>query len=370
MDRNKQTVLVVDDEPRNLELLKHMLTAVDCSVATAANGREALERCDQGGIDLVLLDVMMPELDGFDVLMHLRSRPQEEYVPVVLVTALSDREARLRGLEAGADDFLEKPIDRAVLLARVRTLLRLREAQRALLDHNATLELLQKQQRALTRFIVHDLRSPLSGVLLSLSYLDSVLPTGGEWQEVTRDALSSAQLASLMVMDLLDVALLEESGRPLVKELIAVGELLRSVAEGFRNEAGLREVSIEVNADASVRVQADRALLERSLWNLVRNAIRLAPPGGRVGLAVERTTGARIEVSNTGDPIPSELHPVLFDKFPPKAVRALGAGQNGVGLHFCGRVAAAHGGRISIETIPGWSTSFVIHLPTPLEVQP
>src|SRR6476661_6024508 len=119
-------VLVVDDVPANLKLLDARLSAEYFDVVTAKNGLEALAICERGECDLVLLDVMMPEMDGFEVCRRLKSNAMTHHVPVVLVTALDQPSDRVRGLEAGADDFLTKPVSDVALIARVRSLSRLK----------------------------------------------------------------------------------------------------------------------------------------------------------------------------------------------------------------------------------------------------
>ena len=164
-------VLLVDDEPRNLTLLEAYLSPLGYELVRAGSGQEALEAFERARPDLILLDVMMPDLDGIDVLTHVRAHDRGAYVPVILVTGLTEREDRLRGFEAGADEFLEKPVDRALLLARVRTLLRLKEAGDELVRRNLLLERLQREQREMTAFLVHDLKNQLSIAHLNIGWV-------------------------------------------------------------------------------------------------------------------------------------------------------------------------------------------------------
>ena len=163
-------ILIVDDEPRNLSLLEALLVGMNVELTRASGGREAIElfaRAVSGQVtfDVVLLDVMMPEVDGLTALAEMRkTTPASEHVPIILVTALSAREDRLRGLEAGADDFLTKPLDPGEVRCRVRNFLALRRAQIELRARAEELMQLQKAKADLTRMIVHDLKNPLAGV--------------------------------------------------------------------------------------------------------------------------------------------------------------------------------------------------------------
>jgi len=146
--RESPRILVVDDTPVNVRLLSDLLTARHYVVATAASGPEALEKIDRETPDLVLLDVMMPGMSGYDVCRKLRENPDTSLLPVVMVTALDPAQERVKGLEAGADDFLTKPINQLELLARVRSLLRIKQLHDELAALNRSLEQRVQEQVA------------------------------------------------------------------------------------------------------------------------------------------------------------------------------------------------------------------------------
>lgn len=367
-------MLIVDDEPRNLELLETLLRPLDAEVARAYGGREALALFEAREPDLILLDLVMPGFDGLDTLAHVRAQPGGGEVPIVLVTAHAEREQRLRGFEAGADEFLEKPIDGPVLLARAKTLLRLRESRKALAashaalaERHASLERLQREQRELMQFLVHDLKNPLSVVHTNLSWAEAELAGAGGDPDVVGalgDATEATRRLHRLVNDLLTVSRLEESAFPLCLQSVAVADLMRDIASVYARRASDRQVGLALpRLDRDPRVRADVALLQRVLENLLDNALRYTPAAGRIAVDVRDEAGVRIAVSNTGPAIPPGERRRVFEKFSRGEGERATGGNAGLGLYFCKRAVEAQGGAIEVVETPEWPTSFVIRLP-------
>ena len=154
-------ILVVDDEPRNVKILQIQLKARGYTVYTAADGLEALDVVEKEMPDLILLDINMPKMDGFEVVKQIRANAATEFIPIVMITALRDtRENRIKSIEAGADDFIEKPFDSLEVLARVRSLLRIKQYQDTLAKHNARLEEELQMARSIQEILI-----PQNGVL-------------------------------------------------------------------------------------------------------------------------------------------------------------------------------------------------------------
>ena len=356
-------ILLVDDEPRNLALLEAYLAPLGHEVTRAVGGREALLSIDQRAPDLVLLDVLMPDLDGIDVLAHLRSRPASAYIPVILVTGQTEREARLRGFEAGADEFLEKPVDRAMLLARVSTLLRLKDTSDQLVERNQALERLHREQRELTEFIVHDLKNPVTVVNLNLAWIRGRLKDNADVQEALQSAQEGSALIQKMVEDLLMVGRLEQNDVPLRMERVDVGELLERIRRAHTCEADTRRVELSSMAESGLTVCADSSLLRRVLENLVQNSLEYTPVHGRISLVAQHRAGVEIAVSNTGRAIPLEARGRIFEKFRREPTASPAPGHAGLGLYFCKCAMEAHGGSVSVAETLEWPTKFVLHLP-------
>lgn len=368
-------LLAVDDEPRNLSLLEALLTPLDVAIEKASGGREGIaaygRALESGGFDLVLLDVMMPEIDGLTALAEMRRvTPAGERIPIVLVTALGAREDRLRGLEAGADDFLTKPLDPHEVRARVRTFLALREAQKGLRLRAEELERLHRARAELTRMIVHDLKNPLAGVGSNLGWIDRRLKKRGvddpDLFEAVADARSGSERLVKMVGSLLEVEKAESGQLDVRRRDTSLGPLLREVLRRNDKAAGARALTLELDARDEDHVEIDADLATRILENLLENATRYADEAGRIRLEARIVSGAaELVVANTGAAIPDAVREKIFDKNHTTETKAARGNNLGLGLYFCRLAARAHGGDVRVESTPEWPTRFVVRLALP-----
>ncbi len=366
----KHRLLLVDDEPRNLALLDAILTPLGYETRSATDGRSALALLDRDDIDLVLLDVMMPDFDGLDVLAHVRANPKTSELPVILVTAHTDREHRVRGIQAGADDFLEKPVDAELLKARIRTLLRLNDSRGELVTSrdalhvkNNELEALRREQRELMEFLVHDLKNPLAVIAGNLDFLRSGAFFSSDAMEAVDDARDAAARLRMLVQDLLTVSRLEHSQLTIHPESIQVDDFLRIVLSTYARKAQERKVTLSMTATRGLKVRADTSLLQRVFENIVDNSFRFTPPSGRIAVDARGNGEVVIAISNSGPPIPKEHRASIFEKFARLGTSRGTAGNVGIGLYFCKRAVEAHDGFIDVTQTAEWPTSFVIRLP-------
>ena len=341
------SILVVDDEPLNRVVMRASLTG--CQVIEAENGRRALEVLEKTPVDLVLLDIMMPEMDGYEVCRRIKETPREGYLPVLLVSALGDQADRNRGLEAGADDFVGKPFDRRELLLRVTAFLRLREQDRVIRKQLADLARMQAAKDDLVALIVHDLRSPLSGVVAYLQLLQEEV-TGRAANDV-KMALQSADTALSRLEETLQVRLLEEGRLAVRREPVTLPAIVSETLASIEAMARRKGVAL---------ARLDGKLVRRSMENLLSNALKYTPSGGDVRLSVRaRPAEVEIEVADRGPGIPDELKGSLFEKFGSVEVKRGGVRKGfGLGLYLVKLVAQGHGGEVSVEDRPGGGSVF------------
>jgi signal transduction histidine kinase len=358
------TLLLVDDEPLNRELLHAYLEPLGYDLIDAADGEEALARVDADHPDLVLLDVMMPGLDGFAVTERIKAATASEFLPVVLLTALSDRDSRVRGLRAGADEFLTKPVDRHELLLRVGNLLRLRAKERSLVSRNVELVELQRFREEMSAMLVHDLKNPLTVMLANADYLiDGLGAADRDTMEALRDSKSAGARALRLLANLLDVSKMEARQLELRRELTDVVTIIEPLVGQRMHMATARDIRIDCAIDRGARIYADRDMMARVVENVLDNAFRYTPPGGRIdiaGGAVER--GVQVRIGNSGRPIPVESRSRIFEKFG-QGEGQVGRMNLGLGLYFCRLATEAHGGRIWVDETPELPTVFGLELP-------
>jgi len=358
---DQPTILVVDDIPENVELLEAYLVPEKYNVVTAYNGIEALERAQETAPDIVLLDVMMPQMDGFEVCQTLKNDPKTQFVPVVMVTALKERDDKLKGIEAGADDFLTKPIDRVELLTRIKSLIRVKFLHDDLEKSYLELQELQNTKERLTQMIIHDLKNPLTGVKANIEIVG--MEDLGETRECLDAAQRSCDLLFNMIQDLLDISKMEEGKLVLTRETLDLSEIVSPVVRevSVPAQAEDKEVMVALPEDLA-RINLDRDLVYRTLSNLMQNAVKHSGRGGVITVRASNTdTHMQIAVQDTGQGIPEAFQEKIFEKF--GQVESRQRTGSGLGLTFCKMAVEAHDGEIWVESVEGEGSTFIFELP-------
>ena len=369
-------ILVADDVPANVELLFDQLNTLGYRTIAAVDGPSALAACFEHNPDLCILDVSMPAGDlgvdtrstGFEVCRRIKRDPRTSRIPVIFVTALNDTGDRVKGIEAGGDDFLTKPHNRLVLGARVRSLLKLKAATDALENSYRKLRELEKVRDDLMKMIVHDLKSPLASVLATLEMLGD--GDFGALSNSQRQAIGNAEEKSedllALIEDILEVARIEEAAIILSHSPIAPAALLAELLHEWSHRFQLEKTRASLKVDDDTPIfEADKALLKRVISNLIQNAVTHSSSPIDLTLSARKTPdGVLFTVTDNGPGIPPEYHEVIFRKFGqvagPHAPRVR---SSGLGLTFCKLVVDLHGGMIWVKSKEGEGSSFYVQLP-------
>jgi two-component system sensor histidine kinase/response regulator len=361
------TVLVVDDQAANRELARHTLEDDGYRVRMAASGREALEILEHERADCVLLDIRMPDLDGFEVCQRLRALPEAAGTPVLFLTAVREADVLEQALGMGAFDFLTKPIKPAELLMRVATALRVsrlgneRDELHAMLQRQRDdLLRLSLQKERLSTFLVHDLKNPVFGIKLAGELLLVDAQGSPRSKEVGKRISQESSRLLRMIQNLLDISRADEEQLVPSCTEFEVGPLLGEVFSVLALQAQIRD--IELRSKAEARLSADREMIRRLFENLLDNALHYAPRGSTVLVeAARRSHGLELFVRDAGPGVPLELRESIFERYV-QAAPAKGRTGQGLGLAFCKVVVETHGGKIWVEDgEPG--TVFRIWLP-------
>ncbi len=358
----RATILVVDDESSNRALLRAMLPEYD--VIEADSGRKALAIVDRERVDLVLLDVMMPDVTGFDVCRAIKERPRVTLLPVLLITALAAQDQKNLGLQAGADDFLTKPVDRRELLLRVRAFLKLRAQEEVIQGQLHKLSGLQALKDEMLGLLVHDLRSPLSCVLANLQFLAEELPPGQALEDA-QAALGGADLMRVALEEMLEIRLIEEERLPIARTPVELPLLVEGVTAMFAVIARRKQIALSGKVEGARVALLDGRLARRAVENLVNNALKYTPVGRDVVIDIRHDQGAVVfDVADRGPGIPAEHRSAVFEKFGSIETRKSGARRGvGLGLYLVGLVARGHGGEAEVLDREGGGAVFRLRLP-------
>jgi two-component system sensor histidine kinase/response regulator len=382
MERRKR-VLVVDDEASNRELLEALLTDLGHDVDMAADGSAALAKLDPSH-DLVLLDVMMPGIDGFEVARRIRNESSVSDIPICMVTALSGKEERLRAVAAGASDFIAKPVDKTELQVRTASLLRAKEAQDTATRYRAELEaqnyLLQENYEQIRklgelkdeflRIASHDLKNPLTCILGFAYIINSQIPPGTTMTEEAHDwtarITAQCRIMQQIIGDFLDFQALEDGQIKLTLEAVDLNELARDVLERNAGYAAKKGITPHLDLErGSLLVNADKSRLNQVLENFVSNAIKFSPQGEQVTVCTRKTeSGVLVEVRDSGPGITDEDMKKLFVKYAKLSNMPTGGEKSsGLGLAICKKVVEMQGGKTGARNNPGGGATFWFELP-------
>ena len=338
-------ILVVDDEIHNFDVIEALLFKEKYDLKHVTDGLQALDLLTEIQPDLILLDVMMPGLDGIEVCRRIKSNPHICHIPIVMATALNSKEDMASCLEAGADDFISKPISGLELRARVKSMLRIKQQYDIL---KATLQM----RDDMSTMIVHDLRNPIGNIafaceLLLRSNLDE------KQRKKVEQISDSGQRLSALTDDLLIMAKMESGILKLNKTSVDINDLVNQIVGDFTQLANHNNIQLTKQLpEANQSILIDANLFRRLLENLLSNAIKFSPSSSQVTIKVDRLNlpekNIQIQVSDRGMGVKDELRQSIFNKYE-TGTKFKDVNQIGLGLAFCKMVVEAHQGKIYVE---------------------
>lgn len=358
------SVLIVDDMPKNVQLLGSILKNEPIEIEFATSGKEALEWLHSKAFDLVLLDIMMPEMDGFEVCQQIKLNPETSDIAVIFITAKTDIQNIVRGFELGAVDYVTKPFNKSELLVRVRTHLTLQHQKRMLEDNNALKD-------KLISIIGHDLRNPVGNIK---AYIDAFLstkthPVSAEVKILLRDLSMLSEQAFALLENLLFWAK-NQSGRLIANPVKAnLAEIVNNALLFIHQQAENKDLVVNNLLTDTVEAFFDPEQISVVIRNLLWNAVKYTPNGGEitVGLRSINESGkswVKIEISDNGIGIPLEHQKKIFDS----SYHFTTYGTNnekgsGLGLHLCREFVEMNGGTIGLSSQPENGSLFYFTLP-------
>lgn len=350
-----KTVLVVDDNHENVALARATLEDEGIRISTAGNGSDAIAAFERQPVDVVLLDVRMPVLDGIETSKRIRALPGGGDVAIVFVTAQRDVETFDNALAAGGDDFITKPYRPSELVVRVHTALRLRrlatergELYAQLKRQRDDLQRLELHKQQLVAFLVHDLKNPVNTIDLHAQRILQHTAADARSRDAAAKIDDEARSLLRMITNLLDLGKADE-GRlvPARQHLDAQALIEHAIAE-LSVRAASSQVTLVPDVQAPT-VHADPGLIHRVLANLIENAIRHAPEDSQVRIAVAPAPdGVELSVADAGAGVPTERREQVFERFVSGDDSSMRTNR-GLGLAFCKLAVEAHGGRIWVD---------------------
>lgn len=361
-------ILIVDDVMSNVLLLKVLLTNEKFAIATASNGRQALEQVEKENPDLVLLDVMMPGMSGFEVAQHLKSNPNTADIPIIFLTALNSTADIVKGFQVGANDFISKPFNKEELIIRVTHQISLVAAKRLILSKTEELQRTIAGRDKLYSVIAHDLRSPMGSIKMVLNMLILNLPSekiGTEMYELLTMANQTTEDVFSLLDNLLKWTKSQIGKLNVVYQDVDLVEVTDGVIEIFSMVASLKKIRIREMKPEKMMVNADIDMLKTVVRNLLSNAIKFSKENSEVLVKMEEVDGmAVVSVQDYGCGISEEGQKKLlhtdthFSTFGTNNEEG-----SGLGLLLCKDFVVKNGGKLWFTSKEGEGSIFSFSIP-------
>ncbi|MBR3655938.1 MAG: hybrid sensor histidine kinase/response regulator [Prevotella sp.] len=367
INRSEYKILIVDDVISNVLLLKILLTNEKFQVCTANNGTTCIEQAKKEHPDLILLDVMMPDISGFDTAVILKKDEETKDIPIIFLTALNTPADLVHGFKVGASDFLTKPFNKEELVMRVTQQISLVAAKRIIEKQNAELRATLNNRDKMYSVIAHDLRSPMASIRMVLNLVvASTSPelVGPELYEL----LDKANKESEDVHDLLDNLLKwtkSQTGRlNVVIQDLDLNDIIPGVVDIFEMIAETKHIKLNLQmAEGPLVVTADNDMLKTIVRNFLSNAIKFSPENSSIDIIMSKDADfAKVSVRDHGVGIAANRLGSIFHKGE-TTYGTSGEEGSGLGLQLCQDFAQKIGGDCTVESVEGEGSTFSVTIP-------
>ena len=361
-------LFIVDDDATSRETLADMARRGGYEVETSAGGARVVAELSAARPELILLDILMPEMDGFEVCRRLKATPETSVIPIIFLSRVEDGPNKVLAFEVGGADYVEKPFQPEEVFARIAHQLKLTRLQKEMREAHARLVDLDRLKAMFAAMLVHDLRSPLSTVQITLSMLEAELQKAGnaELLELVDLSLEGLKNTLSLISEMLEIYRTEHGEAAARHKPLDLAEIVESAAASARVEASRRGLSVELRLPRPLplMILGDDTRLRRVFANLLGNALKFSHEGGHVAIDAKRVDdGVRavitVEVRDTGAGIPEHEIPYIFDLYRQAESRQRGAGV-GLGLAIVKRILDAHDASITVKSQLGVGTAFTL----------
>lgn len=367
INRSDYKILIVDDVVSNVLLLKILLSNEKFQVCTASNGNMCIEMAKKEKPDLILLDVMMPDLNGLDAAVIMKKDPEIADIPIIFLTALNNPSDLVKGFQCGANDFLTKPFNKEELVMRVMHQIQLVAAKRIIVKQNEELKRTINNRDKMYSVIAHDLRSPMASIRMVLNLAVNMVTPDVVGEEIF-SLLDKANRESEDVHDLLDNLLKwtkSQTGRlNVVYQDMELDDVVPGVVDIFRMIAEMKKINLQyIPCDEKLVVHADNDMIKTILRNFLSNAIKFTPEGKGIEVYFKREGDfARVCVRDHGVGIAADRVDSIFHK----GETTYGTGGeegSGLGLQLCQDFSRKNGGDAYVESVEGEGSTFSFTIP-------
>lgn len=372
---NNTSILIVDDTEPNVRLLAHVVKKEGYEAMAAFSGQDALSLLEKRKPDIILLDIMMPEMNGFEVCQKLKEHEDYKDIPVIFLSALSETDSKVQGFNVGGVDYITKPFQREEVLARIDLHVKLRKLQEELSNkvtqlkqREETLQKLNEEKDELMRIVGHDFRNPVTGIMGLASFLQqNVQSITSEQQE---DMLGIIKGSGQKLLELVN-GLLNKDEEARISELslkkLDLKYLVEDMVDLHRPTAINKNIVIETEIDSLQPKTVDKHKVEQILSNLVSNALKFSMEGGTVSIKLREVPGKKdafeLVVEDSGMGIPEDELEKLWNT-DEKTIRFGTSGEqgSGMGLDLVNNFTRLHGGRVEVDSKEGVGTTFTVRL--------